>query len=70
MGNHLATTDIGQKEEGAAVPLSGGEERGGGAETHLTQCGWPEIYLGTKWHLDPCSRLATIDISHGGCALS
>jgi len=23
---------------------------------------WAEIYLRTKWQLDPCSRLATIDM--------
>jgi len=23
---------------------------------------WAEAYLRTKWHLDPCSRLATIDV--------
>jgi len=23
---------------------------------------WADIYLRTKWHLDPCSRLATIDM--------
>jgi len=23
---------------------------------------WAEAYLHTKWHLDPCSRLATIDM--------
>jgi len=31
---------------------------------HLAQCGQDEIYLRTKWHLDPSSRcrLATIDM--------
>jgi len=23
---------------------------------------WAEAYLGTKWHLDPSSRMATIDM--------
>ena len=23
---------------------------------------WAEVYLHTKWHLDPCSRLSTIDM--------
>jgi len=23
---------------------------------------WAEAYLRTKWHVDPCSRLATIDV--------
>jgi len=29
---------------------------------HLTQCAWAEMYLPTKWHLDPCSRLARTDM--------
>jgi len=29
---------------------------------HLTQRRLTEIYLRTKWHLDPSSRLATIDM--------
>ena len=29
---------------------------------HLTPCAWAEAYLPTKWHLDPSSHLATIDI--------
>jgi len=28
----------------------------------LTQCRWAEPYLRIKWHLDPSSRLATIDM--------
>jgi len=39
---------------------------------HLTQCRLAEAYLPTKWHLDPSSRLATIDIGRkfgrGCCA--
>jgi len=38
---------------------------------HLTQRG-AEVNLRTKWHLDPSSRLATIDMGQklgGGCAL-
>jgi len=27
---------------------------------YLTQCSWAKAYLGTKWHLDPSNRLATI----------
>jgi len=27
---------------------------------YLTQCRLAEAYLRSKWHLDPCSRLATI----------
>jgi len=30
---------------------------------HVTQyVVWAEAYLRTKWHLDPCSRLTTIDM--------
>jgi len=34
---------------------------GGVLGPHLPQCG-NEAYLHTEWHLDPCSRLATIDM--------
>jgi len=31
---------------------------------HLTQCLVGRgLYLRTKWHLDPCSRLAAVDMS-------
>jgi len=60
MGNRLAIIDIGRKEKGAAVPLSGGGDLG----PHLTQCGLGRGYLRTKWHLGPSSRLATTD-GHG-----
>jgi len=32
---------------------------------------WAEAYLGTKWHLDPCIRLATTDMGRklGACTL-
>jgi len=55
MGDRLAI-DMGWKV-GAAVTLFG--ELG----PHLTQCGlgWG-LYLRSKWHLDPSSRLATIDM--------
>ena len=29
---------------------------------HLANVAWAEAYLHTKWHLDPCSRLVTIDM--------
>ena len=32
---------------------------GGGIEHNVA---WAEIYLPTKWHLDPCSRLVTTDM--------
>jgi len=62
--SRLATTDIGRKL--GAVPL-GFRERGAGScahlgdeelGPHLTQCRIGRAYLRTKWHLDPCSRLA------------
>jgi len=62
MGDRLATIDMGRKD----VPLSGG------AGPHLTQCGldpWADIYLRTKWHLDPSSPLATHGPKSGGAVL-
>jgi len=56
MGDCLATTHIGQKLEGA-LPLSGVE-----LDPHLTQCGLAEAYVRIKWHLNPSSCLATIDV--------
>ena len=45
----------------AAVPLSVGE-----LGPHLTQFAWAEAaYLRTKWHPDPSSRLATINMGRG-----
>ena len=45
MGDRLATIDMGRKLR--AVPLLGGE-----LGPHVTQCGWAEAYVRTKWHLD------------------
>jgi len=56
MGNRLATIDMGRKGE-AAVPLSGG-----GSLAPPNNVTWAEIYLRTKWHLDPSSHLATTDM--------
>ena len=52
------------------MPLSRGEL--GRHSGHLTQCGGAEVYLRTKWHLDPSSRLASIDMGRkvGGCCAS
>jgi len=64
MGDRLATIDMGRKL--GAVPVLGGGELG----PHVTQCGLGQGYLGTKWHLDPSSRLATTHRPKlgGGCA--
>jgi len=35
---------------------------GGGLGLHLTRSPWAEAYLHTKWHLDACSHLATIEM--------
>jgi len=38
---------------------------------HLIQCSWAEVYLATKWRLDPSSRLVTIDTGQkfkGSCS--
>jgi len=45
-------------ENWGAVPLFGGRELG----LHLQNVSWPEAYLRTKWHLDPSSCLATMDM--------
>jgi len=39
---------------------------------HLTQVAWAEACLNTKWHLDPSSHLATIDMGRklGGSSAS
>jgi len=47
----------GQKLGGVGVPLFWGL-----LGPRRTQCRVGEAYLRTKWHLDPCSRLATIDV--------
>jgi len=52
---------------GEAVSLLGKE-----LGTHITQRRLGRGYLRTKWHLDPSSRLATIDMGRklgGGCAI-
>ena len=51
MGDRLATVDMGRKWGRAAVV------DGSPPGPHLTQ--WGLAYLFTKWHLDPCNRLAT-----------
>jgi len=61
MGDRLATIDMGRKE-GRLCPFPGG-----GAGPHLTQCGlgpWADVCLRTKWHLDPSSPLATVDMGY------
>jgi len=43
----------------------------GGAATPSNNVALAEVYLGTKWHLYPSCRLATIDMGQklgGGCA--
>ena len=37
--------------------------KGGGLGSRLIKHRWAEAHLRTKWHLDPSSCLATIDIS-------
>ena len=49
---------MGQKE-GVAVPLSGGGEAGSPSNTMWP---WAEVYLYTKWQLNPSSHLATTDM--------
>jgi len=38
--------------------------------THRTQSVWAEAYLHTKWHLSPCSGLASIDVGQQGSVLA
>jgi len=54
MGDRWVTIDTGQKQ-GAAMPPFRWE-----LSPHLTRVARAEVYLHTKWHLDPSSRLATI----------
>jgi len=56
MGDRLVTINI-SRREGAAVPLSGG------SWAPSNNVAWAEIYLRVKWHLDPYSHFATIDMS-------
>jgi len=62
MGDRLATVDMGRKE-GVAVPLS----VHGSPSNNVARA---EVYLPTKWHLDPSSRLARTDMDQkwGCCA--
>jgi len=60
MGDRLAVIDMDRKVKGAAVPPF----LGGGAGSPSNNVAWAEAYLRTKWHLDPCSRLATIHQRH------
>ena len=57
MGYRLATIEMDRRGERCYAPFGGGR-----VSPHLTQCDWAEAYLRTKWHLDPSSRLATIDM--------
>jgi len=54
---HVATIDMGRKLGGGCAFFLRG--RCGAIERKVA---WAETYLHTKWHLDPFSRLATIDI--------
>jgi len=57
---------VGRKLSGEeAVPLSGGEMLG----PIQPDVAWAEAYVRTKWHLDPSSRLSTIDMDQklGSC---
>ena len=56
--SRLATTDMGRKW--GLCPFWGRE-----LGPHRIQCGRAETYLRAKFHLDPCSRLATIDVGCG-----
>jgi len=53
----MATTDMGRKL-GGLCPLFWGGER----VPIYHNVAWAKAYLHTTWHLDPSSRLATIDM--------
>ena len=58
MRDRLATIDMGRKlEEGCALLRAAGSP-----SNTVTHCGLHTSYLHIKWHLDPFSRLATIDV--------
>jgi len=63
MGDRWATIDTGQKQ-GAVMPPFVWE-----LSPHLTRVARAEVYLHTKWHLDPSSRLATIHGTKMGTAV-
>ena len=43
---------------GELCPLFGGRKLG----PHITYVAWDEVYIHTKWHLTPSSRLGTTDV--------
>jgi len=57
IGDRLAAIDMGRKR-GHAMPLSGG----GSWVPMQHNVAWAEVYLRTKWHLDPSSRLTATDM--------
>jgi len=58
MGDRLATIDMSLKVR-LCPPFFGGR---GQLRPHLAQCGLGRgLYIRTKWHVDPSSRLVTID---------
>jgi len=59
MGDRMATIDTGRKLEECCAPLG----KGAGSPSNTTWPGpMPTFFLRTKWHLDPPSRLARIDM--------
>ena len=58
IGDRLATIDMGRRGGGCCAPLRGGE-----MGPHLTQRRLAEAYLHTKWHRDPSSGSANMDIN-------
>jgi len=57
MGDRLVYNRHGPKNGGCCAPFCLG--RAGSPSNNVA---WAEAYLRTKWHLDPSSRLATIDM--------
>ena len=62
----MATVDMDQKDGGYCAPFTGSWNP---VEYNVA---WAEVDFRTKWHLDPSSRFATIDMGQklggGACA--
>jgi len=59
MGDRLATTDMAEIKEGAAVPPPPPFGGGGAGSPSNTMSPGARPYLHIKWHLNPFSRLVT-----------
>ena len=68
MGDHGHNRHAPKRGGGCCASFAG---RGAGSPSNIMWPGPRSVYFCTKWHLDPSSRLATIDMGlklGGGCA--